>query len=65
MADFAVKLFRWRGPYVATDAYEPLDTVRHGEAVYINKVACTNVVPTDTSKWDLFVKDGDSVARAG
>ena len=65
MASFAVKLFKWCGVYVSTDSYTPMDLVRYAGAVYINKAACTGALPTDTTKWDLFLKDGDSVARAG
>lgn len=64
MASFTVKLFRWRGAYMSTDSYAPMDLVRYAGAVYINKVACSGVLPTDTTKWDLFI-EGDGVARAG
>lgn len=59
MPNFDIKVgMRFRGNYVPTDAYEPLDLVRYQGAVYLNKVACTGVLPTDTTKFDFYLSDG-------
>ena len=59
MAVFDVRVgMRFRGNYAAGDAYEPLDLVRYQGAIYLNKMACTGVLPTDTTKWDFYLSDG-------
>ncbi len=59
MPNFDIKVgMRFRGAYAAADAYEPLDLVRYQGAIYLNKVACTGVLPTDTTKFDFYLSDG-------
>ena len=59
MAVFDVRVgMRLRGNYVAADAYEPLDLVRYQGAIYLNNVACTGVLPTDTTKFSFYLSDG-------
>lgn len=45
-----------RGAYSATANYEKLDVVSYNGSSYVAKAACTNVLPTNTEKWELLAK---------
>ncbi len=45
--------------YNNTKAYVPLNKVTYQGSLYQNKVGCTGVLPTDTSKWICIALKGD------
>lgn len=49
-------------PYNNTKAYVPLNKVFYNGRSYVNKVSCTGVLPTDTSKWQLIADKGQDGA---
>ncbi|AIK68527.1 putative tail fiber protein [Mesorhizobium phage vB_MloP_Lo5R7ANS] len=49
----------WRGAYAGATAYTPKDVVSYAGAAYINTVASTGNLPTNTSYWNLVAAKGD------
>jgi len=48
--------FTWKGAYSAATAYEKDDVVSYLGNAYVNKLASTGNVPTNTTYWDLMVQ---------
>lgn len=48
-----------KGAYNSATSYMPNNIVSYNGSSYMNIIACTNVLPTDTSKWQLIGQKGD------
>ena len=47
-----------QGAWQSGVTYQMLDVVKYGSGIYACKVATTTAVPTDATKWELWVEDG-------
>lgn len=50
--------FVHKGNYNASTSYLPRNVVAYNGSSYMNTVASTNILPTDTSKWQLIATQG-------
>lgn len=48
----------WKGVYSASTAYVARDVVHYNGTAYINKLASTGNLPTNTGYWDIFASKG-------
>ncbi len=53
------------GDYNSATTYQPHNIVRYQNAIYMCKVACTGVVPTNTINWKLLTSDGLNLQYIG
>ena len=54
--------FSWKNIYSSATAYVINDVVNYNGTSYICIAACTNIVPTNTSYWNVFAQGATSIA---
>lgn len=57
--------FTWKAAYSGVTAYEKDDVVSYGGNVYICKLAATNILPTNTTYWDVMVQGVNILTTLG
>lgn len=52
-----------QGTWQSGVTYQMLDVVKYGSGIYACKAATTTAIPTDATKWELWVSDGADGAQ--